>query len=152
MARGRPKTLPPSRFVGVLVPISMLDKVEDVRREGQKQCSAYSFSEAIRDVLAKGLDVTWKPVQHEEEKKQYDYQEMYSRFAKEVRNHVHNRPRGQHWTTSLKDYMRLQWGDDADGLKMYEDILTVYRGSEGDVYHKEVMDAYLHAWFKAEQQ
>jgi hypothetical protein len=100
MPRGRPKTLPPSRFVGVLIPISMLDKVEDVRREGQKQCSAYSFSEAIRDVLAKGLDVTWKPVDHGkvqpkvEQKKEHSFEEMWSAYRQAVNTILKNRPKG----------------------------------------------------------
>jgi hypothetical protein len=154
MPRGRPKTLPPCKFVGVLIPLAFLDKVEDVRRAGQKGCSSYSFSEAIRDVLAKGLDVTWKPVDHGKaqpkvepassvEQKKPTYEEAYTAFQKEVREYVRNRPKGQHWATALKECLKEYWGDDDYTLKLYSEILTVYRGSERDDIHEEWMKCVL---------
>lgn len=129
MPRGRPKTLPPSRFVGVLIPLAMLDKVEAVRKNGQKCCSSYSFSEAVRDVLAKGLDLTWKPVQHNaepapkvEQKKEYSFEEKLEAHRGLVRSLVANRPKGQHWTTAIKR--------SADSLKLsYWTALDLYHGS-----------------------
>jgi hypothetical protein len=127
MARGRPKTLPPSRFVGVLVPISMLDKVEDVRREGQKQCSAYSFSEAIRDMLAKGLDVTWKPVERQEQKKKaklkrVSFERTLGIYQNRMRIAVRTRPSGQHWTTAIKNKAK-EWD------MPYWTAANIYHGS-----------------------
>lgn len=106
MPRGRPKTLPPCKFVGVLIPLAFLDKVEDVRRSGQKGCSSYSFSEAIRDVLAKGLEVTWKPVDHGKAQPSVEqkrsFQEELQALRKTMKLIVQERPKGQHWTTAIK--------------------------------------------------
>lgn len=59
---GRNKTLPPSTMVALLIPNSMLAMLDANRFEGRKGCSAFSRSEAIRDAIAKGLGITWKPV------------------------------------------------------------------------------------------
>jgi hypothetical protein len=147
MPRGRPKTLPPCKFVGVLIPLAFLDKVEDVRRAGQKGCSSYSFSEAIRDVLAKGLEVTWKPVQHNvesapnvEQKKEHSFEDKLQACRKCVRSFVATRPQGQHWTTAVKRA--------ANALEFdYWTALDLYHGSN-DSKHIERMRYLVNNFYK----
>ena len=80
---GRNKTLPPSTFVGVLIPDSMLAMLDANRFEGRKGCSAFSRSEAIRDAIAKGLGISWKPVEQPKEEK-VDAKPQKSIFATEI--------------------------------------------------------------------
>lgn len=65
---GRNKTLPPSTMVAVLIPNTMLAMLDANKHKGRKGCSAFSRSEAVRDAIAKGLGITWKPVEQPEEK------------------------------------------------------------------------------------
>ncbi len=108
MARGRPKTLPPSRMVTMLMPLTMIEKIEGVQQKGLKGCSSYSFSEAIRDTIAKGLGIEWKPVERQEQKKnaklkRVSFERTLGIYQNRMRIAVRTRPSGQHWTTAIKN-------------------------------------------------
>lgn len=99
---GRKKTLPPSTFVGVLIPNDMLQKIDSMAQNGRKDCSSFSRSEAVRDLLAKSLGVKWKPVavKVEEEKPMTDEQatRRLKKWADKIRKQTEENT-GEHWAS-----------------------------------------------------
>ena len=102
---GRKKTLPPSTMVAVLIPNTILAVLDANKDKGRKGCSAFSRSEAIRDAIAKGLGVKWKPVTVKvEEEKPITPNQAKMRVskwaAKIVRTSV-EKADGEHWTRTV---------------------------------------------------
>lgn len=102
---GRKKTLPPSTFVGVLIPNDMLQKIDSMAQNGRKDCSSFSRSEAVRDLLAKSLGVKWKPVtvKAEEEKPITPNQAKMrvSKWAAKIARMSVEKVDGEHWTRTV---------------------------------------------------
>ena len=100
---GRKKTLPPSTFVGVLIPNDMLQKIDSMAQNGRKDCSSFSRSEAVRDLLAKGLGIKWKPVKVEEEKPVTPNQAKMrvSKWAAKIARMSVEKVDGEHWTRTV---------------------------------------------------
>lgn len=119
---GRKKTLPPSTFVGVLIPNDMLQKIDSMAQDGRKDCSSFSRSEAVRDLLAKSLGVKWKPVavKVEEEKTVTPNQAKMrvSKWAAKIARMSVEKVDGEHWTRTVARVA----GD--SGLT-YDDVLSL---------------------------
>ena len=102
---GRKKTLPPSTFVGVLIPNDMLQKIDSMAQSGRKDCSSFSRSEAVRDLLAKGLGVKWKPVTVKvEEEKPITLNQAkmrVSKWAAKIARMSVEKTDGEHWTRTV---------------------------------------------------
>ena len=119
---GRKKTLPPSTMVAVLIPNTILAVLDVNKDKGRKGCSAFSRSEAIRDAIAKGLGVKWKPVtvKVEEEKTVTPNQAKMrvSKWAAKIARMSVEKVDGEHWTRTVARVA----GD--SGLT-YDDVLSL---------------------------
>jgi hypothetical protein len=156
---GRKKTLPPSTFVGVLIPNDMLQKIDSMAQNGRKDCSSFSRSEAVRDLLAKSLGVKWKPVtvKMEEEKKTDTVTDKQATrrlkaWADKVRKQTEENT-GEHWASrasrvanenrlpyDVVSKIRLTWSADSALMALFHSYshktpVELYSIFKGEVHN-----------------
>jgi hypothetical protein len=142
-------------MVAVLIPNTILAVLDANKDKGRKGCSAFSRSEAIRDAIAKGLGVKWKPVAVKVEDEPVTDKQATRRlkaWADKVRKQTEENT-GEHWASrasrvanenrlpyDVVSKIRLTWSADSALMALFHSYshrtpVELYNIFKGEVHN-----------------